>query len=271
MTSLAAEIPFPGRRRPELVLGELLKLRKRRGLVVTTALLTVGAAVFTYALLAILHSANPAHYGPAGGVAKLGHSLFLLSLLGGVTAAIAGATAGAGDLNAGVFRELVVTGRSRLALFAARIPGGFAFLLPFAAVAFTVAAVASVVFADSLAPPSMSLLVSSGLWLLLTMAFAYLVGLGLASLLGSRAQTIGIFLAWQLAVTPILLSIKVFGVGREFLPGAALQQLEPAALQGYMRQGTPLHMSTAATAATLTLWALVALALGAWRTATRDA
>jgi hypothetical protein len=134
-----------------------------------------------------------------------------------------------------------------------------------------VAAVASVVFADSLAPPSMSLLVSSGLWLLLTMAFAYLVGLGLASLLGSRAQTIGIFLAWQLAVTPILLSIKVFGVGREFLPGAALQQLEPAALQGYMRQGTPLHMSTAATAATLTLWALVALALGAWRTATRDA
>jgi hypothetical protein len=38
-----------------------------------------------------------------------------------------------------------------------------------------------------------------------------------------------------------------------------------------MRQGTPLHMSTAATAATLTLWALVALVLGAWRTATRDA
>lgn len=271
MSSLAFELPVVRRGRPRLVTAEILKLRKRRGLVVTAALLTVGAAALTYAVLAILHSTNPAHHGPAGGVANLAHGVFVLSMLGGVVAAIAGATAGTGDLDAGVFRELVVTGRSRLALFGARVPGGFAFLLPFTVVSFGVAAAASVVFADSLPAPSVSLLVSTGLWLLLAIAFAYLLGLGLGSLLGSRAHAVGIFLAWQLAVTPILLSFKTFGVGREFLPGAALQQLAPNAVKDFMRQGAPLHMSTAACAATLIVWTFVAVALGAWRTATRDA
>ncbi len=37
-----------------------------------------------------------------------------------------GIDAGAGDLSAGVFRDLVVTGRSRLALFASRVPAALA-------------------------------------------------------------------------------------------------------------------------------------------------
>ena len=48
MTALAPSLPTP-----RLVRAELLKLRKRRGLVAITACLTIGAAVVPYAILAI--------------------------------------------------------------------------------------------------------------------------------------------------------------------------------------------------------------------------
>ena len=55
---------------------------------------------------------------------------------GFIIAATLGATAGTSDLTDGVFRHLVTTGRSRLALYLARIPAGLAILLPLVAVAF---------------------------------------------------------------------------------------------------------------------------------------
>ena len=49
-----------------------------------------------------------------------------------------GATAGSADLTEGMFRHEVVTGRSRLALYGARIPAGLAILVPLVAVGFTI-------------------------------------------------------------------------------------------------------------------------------------
>jgi hypothetical protein len=169
MSALAPAVPIPRRRlflfpRPRLVSAEILKLRKRRGLVITTFAMTVGVTAVVYAILALLHSTNAAKHGPAGGVSNLASSMLVLTMLAGVCATLVGTTAGAGDLSAGVFKELVVTGRSRRALFAARIPGGLAFLLPIVALAYTVAAVASVVFAGSLPAPSAGLLAESGAW-----------------------------------------------------------------------------------------------------------
>lgn len=163
--TLVAEAPrlrVPSRFTPRLLNAELLKLRKRRGLLATVAIMTLGASIVTYGVLAVLHAVNPAHHGPAGGINNFGHVMFVLGTLGSVAATIVGATAGAGDLNAGVFRELVVTGRSRRTLFGVRIPGGLVFLLPFVVVAFTLAAVASVVFADSLAAPRPACLQARG-------------------------------------------------------------------------------------------------------------
>jgi len=200
MTAYAPSISFPG---PRLVRAEMLKLRKRRGLVVTTAVLTVGATSILYTILAAVHASDASKHGPAGGIANLGYGMLLISLLGGVAAILAGVLAGSGDLGAGVFRELVVTGRSRRALFNARIPGGLAFVLPFVAVAYAITAVVSVVAAGSLAAPSVGLLVSSGVWMLLTIAFWYAVALGVASLLGSSTTSLGILLAFKLALTPV--------------------------------------------------------------------
>ena len=256
---------------PRLVGADILKLRKRRGLVVTTSVLTVGAIALTYTIIELLHLANPAKHGPAGGIANLGHGAFLISMLGAVAAAIVGAMAGAGDNEAGVYRDLVVTGRSRTALFLSRIPAGLAFLLPFVAAAYALAAVVSVAFAGGLATPGVNVLIETGLWTLLQVAFYYLLALGLSNLVGSRSYTIGILLAWRLALTPLLASISVLGSLRELVPGVALQDLAPTALGDSVRQGPAIAMSTAAVASVLIGWALVALVSGGRRDTTRDA
>jgi hypothetical protein len=256
-------------RPPRLIRAEVLKLRKRRGLVATVSAMTIGAAVVLYGVLIALHAANPAHHGPAGGVDNLRHGVFILGALGTVAAIIVGASAGADDLNRGVFRELVVTGRSRWSLFWARVPGGLAFLLPFVAVAYALAAATSVGFAGFLAAPSTRLLVESGIFLLAHVAFAFVLALGLSSLIGSRAQTIGILLAFWLALTPLLLSIKFLGTSREAIPGAAFDRISPRAMVD--TGGPHVGMSLAAAILVLLLWTGIALALGGWRTATRDA
>lgn len=268
MTALAQSVSLPAAR---LVRAELLKLRKRWGLVTTVTALTVAAPIVAYGIFAILHAANPAHHGPAGGVENLGNGVSVLGALGAVAAVLVGATAGAGDLSAGVFRELVITGRSRSALFAARIYGGFIFLLTFVAVAYALAAIATVVFAGSLPAPSATLLAETGAWLVLSCSFFFALAVGLSSLVGSRSTTIGVLLAFRLAVMPLLISISALGLGREALPGAALNRLAPRAMQEFTTQGGVVPMSVAAAELVLFLWAVSLLALGGWRTVTRDA
>jgi hypothetical protein len=177
----ASWIPPVARVRPfGLARADLLKLRKRRGLFWTSAGLIVGPQVIAYGVLAILHAANPEHHGPAGGIANLGHGKSVLVLVGSIGAIIAGSSAGADDLSAGVFRELFVTGRSRLALFGARIPGDLAFVLSFATVAYGISAVVSVAASGALARPSATLVVESGLWVVAELAFYTVLAVGLA-------------------------------------------------------------------------------------------
>lgn len=254
-----------------LVAADLLKLRRRRGLLAVVSVLTIGAIAVTYGIIELLHVANPAKHGPAGGIINLGHGAWLAAALGSVAAAIVGSSAGAGDLNAGVYRELLVTGRSRLALYASRIPGGLAYLLPFVAVGYGLAAVATVVFAGGRPAPGFELLVTTGLWTLLEVTFYYLLALGIACVLGSRSYTIGVVLGWRLALTPILASIPALGVVRELVPGVALQDLAPAALGDSVRQGPHVPMSLAAIAATLVAWTLTACIAGGWCDTRRDA
>lgn len=252
--------------------AEVLKLRKRRGLVVTVGLLTVGASVLVWGILILLHALNAAKHGPAGGVTNLGHSLWLLGTLGSVAAILVGGTAGAGDLGANVFRELAVTGRSRIALYTARIPGGLAFLLTFVAVAYGIAAIASVTFAGFLAPPSAGLLVRDELWALLATSFWFLVALGFSSLVGSRTTPVAILLPFHLAVSQILVSLAFLGAAREAVPIAGLDRLLPHAMAGSAGSTNgSLEMSIAAAVLVLVAWGFAWAVLGAWRITTRDA
>jgi hypothetical protein len=269
MSAVAARAP---RVRPfGLARAELLKLRKRRGMFVTVTLLTIVPQVIAYGILAILHAANPDHHGPAGGIANLGHGMSVLVLLGSIAAIIVGASAGAGDLSSGVFRELVITGRSRLALFGSRIPGGLAYLLSFATVAYGISAFVSGLGYGYLAAPSVTLLIESGLWVLAELAFYFVLGLGLASVTGSRAYTIGILLAFRTVVGHILTAISALGAYREVVPDIPFNRLAPGAVEEYVSEGPNVGASLTTAIVVLLLWVAVAAALGAWRTATRDA
>lgn len=253
-----------------LARADLLKLRKRRGLFWTTTLLIVVPQVIAYGILAILHAANPDHHGPAGGIENLGHGMSVLVLVGSIGALIAGASAGSDDLSSGVFRELVVTGRSRLALFGARIPGGLAFVLSFGLVSYAFSAVICATAHGSLPAPSFGLIVESGLWVLAELAFYFVLGLGVASLIGSRAYAIGILLAWRTIGSHILVSISALGAFREAIPDVPFDRLAPSAVEEFVRDVPRLHPSLVASVLVLVLWMAIAAAVGAWRTATRD-
>lgn len=245
-----------------LVRAEVLKLRRRRGLVIAAFALIVAPVVVAYAVIAVLHAMDPARYDAAGGMGNFRSATEVLNQIGVVAVVLVGATLGAGDRGAGVFRELVVTGRSRLELFAARIPGGLIFLFPFVVAALTVAAVSAVAFAPHGEAATSGALMRSIGWVGLSMLVAYLLALGTASAFGSRATAVGILLGWQLAAAPILLAS---GKLDALLPNAALLALQPA------RDADPYLLSNAAVAAILAAWTLVPLAIGAWRTAAVDA
>jgi hypothetical protein len=264
--------PGPGAVARRLAGAEFLKVRKRRGLVALTAILTVGAVVLAGGVLAVLHAADPAKYGPAGGLGNLANAGFIVSSLGAVVAVLVGATMGAGDVQAGVFRDLVATGRSRLALFTARIPGGLALLWPLVAVAWATACTGSVLLAGPNPQPGLAVMIEGGLWVLLAATVAYLMALGLASLAGSRSATVGMLLAWQFAVTPLALRVANLGVLREGLLTAGLDRMIPAGLlPGARPDPVSPHMSIAVAIAVIAAWAVVPLVAGAWRTCTRDA
>lgn len=248
--------------------AELLKLRRRRGLVIGSLALTCGPMLVALIVLSVMHSGNPAKHGPAGGVANFSAMLDILTVLSGVTAILIGATAGAADVGSGVFRDLVATGRSRAALFAARIPGGLALLLPLVTGAFVVAATGSLLLAGSLPTPDAMTLLRFGGWIVLTASFSYVLALGVASLLSSRGIAIGVVLGWQLAMAPVLIQIRGLGALRAGVDAAALQRIEPDAIATAVG-GVP--TSAVAAAAVLVAWAIAVLSAGAWRTATRDA
>jgi hypothetical protein len=243
-----------------LVGAEFLKLRRRRALLGACLALIVAPVLLAYAVQAVLHAADPARYTPAGGTDSLAGSLDTLTQIGAVAVVLVGVTAGGGDLAAGVFRELVVTGRSRLALFAARLPGGLALLLPLVALAFAIAAAASVALAAPGQAPDTGLLLRDAAWLALAITVTFCLALGVSSLLDSRATAVGLLLAWQLAVAPLLLQS---GKVDFLLANAALERLQPG--------GSGASLSSTAAVFVLAVWTLAPLAAGAWRTHTRDA
>ncbi len=122
-----------------LIATRFMELRKRRGLMVTLIVVTIGIPTIFLAIRLLLHAVAPKSYGPAGGY-DIFNALVagVLYVFGFIVAATLGCTAGSVDLTEGMFRHLVVTGRSRLALYLARIPAGLAIIGPLVAIGFTV-------------------------------------------------------------------------------------------------------------------------------------
>ncbi|HZE06911.1 MAG TPA: ABC transporter permease [Solirubrobacteraceae bacterium] len=246
--------------------AEVLKLRRNRGLMAFTFLLTVGVIVLYFGYTAARHASNPARYGPAGGLDDFQHAVRMLGLyFGGLAAILVGTEAGTADLSSGVFRDLVTTGRSRLALFAARAPAAVAVSVAFTTVAFALSAAATFQFAGGLPTPTASAILESFGWMVLANAVLASLAVGVGSLTGSRGLTLTGVIGWQTIVSQLLLNATSLGSVRDGLLPASLEQLAP------MPAGIPFTVSTVAAIAVVVGWAAIPAAVGAWRTRTQDA
>lgn len=253
----------------EMVAAELLRVRRKRGLMALALFVMVGVLVLHIGYGAIAHAANPKHDGPTGGLHNFAIRFqFLGIFVGPIAATLIGAELGAGDLAAGVFRDQVVTGRSRLALFLAKVPVALAVALVLAAVAFSVAVGAAFLFAGDLPTPSFSVVIGAAGWVALATALPAVIALGLASLLGSRPATITTLLAWELVIGLQLVGATGLGHVRYVLLNSVLSDLTPGPRAGSQ---PPISMSATVAVVVLAGWALLLPALGAWRTRTRDA
>jgi len=350
-----------------------MELSKRRGVMAALIGVTIGIPTVFLVTRLVLHAIAPNTYGPAGG-----YNIFsglvagVLYVFGFIVAATLGCTAGAVDLTEGMFRHLVVTGRSRLALYFARIPAGLAIVVPLVAIGYTIVcgicvlaapttlkyggtsvpaglsrsgletwaaghaqavicnfptdgpiivnvpctsqgsggpnpegptgqsitktppvsprtltpaqlkaeavAIADHDYADYsrlfLRPPT-SLMIRAGLWIELEVVIGFIVGLGLASVLGQRTVAVVMMILLEIILTPIVARAHIphFANVQRAVVGLATAHLEPRALPLALG-GTRVDLlseSTTVAVCVIAAWLIGWTALGAWRMATRDA
>ena len=243
----------------QMIGAELLKLRRNRTLVMASLLLTTGTLALMLGWVAIDQQ--------AGGLRNFENYLRLIgSYFGPLAAVLIGVEAGAGDVASGVFRDLVVTGRSRIALFLVRLPGALLLFLPLLALSFAVATGAAFAFAGDLPTPSASLVTTYGLWLALSCGVTLIVSVGFAALLGSRSVATTALIGWFAVASPLLTAVTPLGVAREALPVVAIEHFKPGRVADDL-----VPTSTVTAVVVLLAWCIVACALGAWRTRTQDA
>jgi hypothetical protein len=215
----------------------------------------------TEAVLLVLHAANGARHGPAGGTTNLDHLVFVIGGLGTVASILLGAAAGTQDVSAGVFRDLAVTGRSRKALFNVRYPGTLIVFLPMLAAAFGIAVGCSYAFASDLATPSAATVGHYAAYLGGVTVVNIAVALGLAAFASSRV-VVGVLIAWVAIVAPLLQSITSLGSVRELSYVAAAVSLLPDTADA----GTRVPMSASTAVAVFIGWVAVFLLAGRWWT-----
>ncbi|HVA05614.1 MAG TPA: hypothetical protein VNG12_02620 [Acidimicrobiales bacterium] len=360
-----------------MIATRYMELRKRRGLMIALIVVNIGIPTIFLVVRLLAHAFDPKSYGPAGGYSiYTGLVAGVMYVFGFIVAATLGCTAGSVDLSEGMFRHLVVTGRSRLAIYLARIPAGLVIVLPLVAIGFTIVCVvcvfaapttlnydgatvpaglsrsafenwagdhSTVVICDfnfrgpipavlpavlnsvpcgpngpikvapgSRAPgratpaqlraaalliarqnypgyssqflsPPISLMVKSGLWIELEATIGFVVGLGLASLLGQRTVAVILMIVLEIILTPIFSRARIphlLNLQRAVV-GVATAHLAPGGLSVFGGGGGPpgsgngnprlIPESTTVAVCVIVAWLVVWTALGAWRMMTRDA
>jgi hypothetical protein len=366
-----------------MVTTRFMELRRRRGLIIALIAVNIGIPVIFLAVRLISHAVAPKSYGPAGGY-DVFTTLVLgfMYIFGFIVAAVVGCTAGSVDLTEGMFRHLVITGRSRLALYLARIPAGLAIVIAMVAIGYTIVCAVCVFAAptqlnydgvnvpqglsrpalDSWAaahadevvcnfnyngpnpPPSVpcgngqtsgpppgatiqtpkgtitvparvtqaqvrtfavtmanqdytdysgnflvpptSLMIDVGLWIALEATIGFIVGLGLASLIGQRTVPVILLVVLELILTPLFsrhVISHLLNLERGIV-GVAMLHIEPGNLPTPFSGGGPggggggglgrmllIPESTLTSSLVIVGWIVFWTAIGAWRMMTRDA
>jgi hypothetical protein len=131
--------------------------------------------------------------------------------------------------------------------------------------------------------PSNSLMIKSGLWLELEAVIGFVVGLGLASLIGQRTVAVVLMIVLEVVLTPILSRAHIPHLSnlQRAVVGLATAHLAPGGLPvlggggggpgGNGGNSALLPESTTVAVCVIVAWLVGWSVLGAWRMMTRDA
>ena len=251
--------------------ADLMKLRKKRTTVIWSAVLALAPLLIFFIVRAAQHSSNPTEFAPAGGIHGFTDGMRLLAaVFAPLMAILVGAEAGAGDAASGVFRDLVVTGRSRIALFSSRVPAAVALTWAIATVGYLLLLIGTLAFASGASTPSGSQFLDGYGFTLLSTGVVCGLAVGFGSLTTSRPATLVVLIGWDLIASPILASIKSLGSVRKLLFSQAVVHFSPVNF-GEGPRGMEVTMSAATAILVLAVWLVLFIGLGAWRTRTMDA
>jgi ABC-type transport system involved in multi-copper enzyme maturation permease subunit len=239
-----------------LVRADLLKLRRRRGLMALAAAIGIGSVMLIFTVNAIRHGSD-ASVLPAGGVSHFEDATDFIGVMGVVIAAMIGATAAAGDAEAGTLRDVIATGRSRLALFGSRAAAATIVTLALLLVSLVVAAIASVALAGSLPAPSVSEILHRSAAVLAFGVGTGLLAVALATLAKSRGPVIATVLALDVVVSQVLIHVSFLGDTRAVLPYVAFMRLIGDKMSG-------IDVSLLAAVGVTVAWAVAAVGTGLW-------
>jgi ABC-type transport system involved in multi-copper enzyme maturation permease subunit len=254
----------------QMIDADLLKLRKKRGTLIWVLVLALLPVIVLFTVKVVQHSSNSLRYEPAGGHPGFTDGVRLLCLFFGPLAAIlVGVEAGTGDASAGVFRDMVVTGRSRVALFASRVPAALALCWGVMILGYAIVLLGTFAFAGGLPTPDAALVLNGFGFTLLSSGVICAVAVGFASLTTSKPASITALIGWQLVASPLIANISSLGSARSAVLTQAISHFSPVHFDG--GRGETVTMSQGTGLIVLVLWLAVFLGLGAWRTRRMDA
>jgi hypothetical protein len=238
---------------------DLRKLWRRRGLMSIALLVAVGSVSIIFIVTAARHGANPQHVRPAGGLRSFQDATDFLGMIAVVVAAMIGVTASAGETELGVLRDLIATGRSRVALFASRAAAAVFMTTAIMSAALVVTAACAIVLAGSASAPSLSEIAHRDAAVLAFAASCAVVSAGVATFTRSRGPVMASIIAFGVLITQLLLQITFLGSVRALLPLASFERMAGDTISG-------LHVSLAAAIAVTVGWALGAVMAAGWWT-----
>ncbi len=241
----------------QMLRAESKKLTRRKGVVAFTTILTVGVVIITFAILEIYHLSDPAKYTPIGGTSGFTKLVLMLSELTIIPASILGSTAGSQDMESGVVRDMIVTGRSRMALFLLRTEAPIIVWIVPELVAYLIGLAVIFGLSGGNPLPPAHLIIEGGLYCLgVSLAFL-LTASGFASLFGTRGPAIAVMIGWTFVIESILINVTALGPVRDAFLTTAISGLSPFPDQARRLKAAGVTPSLAVDYATIIAWPLV--------------
>lgn len=241
---------------------ETKKLTRRKGVMAFTIIGTIGVIVITFAILEAYHLSNPVKYTPPGGVSGFDKVVLILSQITIIPASILGTTAGSQDMETGVIRDMIVTGRSRTSIFLLRLKGAAMVWLPAIIVAYLLGLAAVYGLAGGTKDPTLHNVLAGALYCVGVSLVYVLTATGLASLFGNRGPAIAVMIGWTFIIEAILVNVTALGVVRQAFLTTAIAALSPVANGTRRLKAAGVTPSTLVDYATLLGWPIILNVLG---------